>query len=68
MTIVDLAKIKADKAKEQAEVDAVRVFLINVQEELLKFDIKKHKLEPFKQELLSEIIRLSLIVAGEKEK
>ena len=68
MTIVDLAKVKADKNKELAEVDAVRIFLINVQEELLKFDIAKHKLEPFKQELLSEIIRLSLIVAGEKDK
>ena len=67
MTIIELSKIKEEKAKEQAEVDAVRIFLINVQEELLKFDIKKHKLEPFKQELLSEIIRLSLIVAGEKE-
>jgi hypothetical protein len=68
VTIIDLMKIKADKAKEQAEVDAVRIFLIKTQEELLKFDIKKHKLEPFKQELMSEIIRLSLIVAGEKEK
>lgn len=67
MTIIELSKIKAEKAKEQAEVDAVRIFLINMQEELLKFDIAKHKLEPFKQELLSEIIRLSLIVAGEKE-
>lgn len=66
MTVIELSKIKADKAKEQAEVDAVRIFLINVQEELLKFDVVKHKLEPFKQELLSEIIRLSLIVAGEK--
>lgn len=67
MTVIELSKIKEEKAKEQAEVDAVRIFLINMQEELLKFDIKKHKLEPFKQELLSEIIRLSLIVAGEKE-
>ena len=67
MTIIDLAKIKEDKAREQAEVDAIRVFLIKTQEELLQFDIKKHKLEPFKQELLSEIIRLSLIVAGEKQ-
>lgn len=65
--IVDLKSILKEKQDKIYEADKARIVLIDMQDRLMTLDIKKHELEALKYTLINEIIRLSCIVAGEKE-
>lgn len=65
--IVDLQTILKEKQDKIDEADKARIVLIDMQDRLMTLDIKKHELDILKDVLLNEIIRLSRIVAGEKE-
>jgi len=65
--IIDLQTILKEKQNKIDEADKARIVLIDMQDRLMTLDIKKHELDILKDVLLNEIIRLSRIVAGEKE-
>lgn len=65
--IVDIQTILKEKQNKIDEADKARIVLIDMQDRLMTLDIKKHELNILKDVLLNEIIRLSRIVAGEKE-
>ena len=65
--ILDLNKARENKEIDIKEADKLRILLIDFQEKLMSYDLKKHSLERLQYQVLDDILKLSNVVAQSKD-